>query len=144
VVTPEQRRTAVTMAMEAAELTERQACRYTGFSRSAQRYQARRPPREELRARLHMLALLRPRWGYRRLYRLLRREGMQVNKKLVQRVYRAEGLAVRRRKRKRVAVPRTPLPAPTRANERWSMDFVSDALGWSSPRERSQELGSES
>jgi putative transposase len=44
-------------------------------------------------------------------------------------VYREEGLAVRRRKRKRVAVPRTPLPAPRHANERWSMDFVSDALG---------------
>jgi putative transposase len=70
----------------------------------------------------------RPRWGYRRLYRLLRREGMVVNKKLVQRVYREEGLAVRRRKRKRVAIPRTPLPSLIGANERWSMDFVSDAL----------------
>jgi putative transposase len=129
VVTPEQRRTAVTSAMATAELSERQACRYTGFARSSQRYVVRRPRRTELRARLHTLALLRPRWGYRRLYRLLRREGMVVNKKLVQRVYRAEGLTVRRRKRKRVAVPRTPLPAPAAPNDRWSMDFVSDALG---------------
>ena len=127
-VTPEQRRTAVTQAMAAAELSERQACRYTGFARSTQRYVPRRQSRIELRERLQTLALLRPRWGYRRLYRLLRREGIMVNKKLVQRVYREEGLAVRRRKRKRVAVPRTPLPAPTKANERWSMDFVSDAL----------------
>ena len=73
--------------------------------------------------------MLRPRWGYRRLYRLLRREALVVNKKLVQRVYREEGLAVHRRKRKRVAVPRTPQSSPTRQNERWSMDFVSDALG---------------
>ena len=51
------------------------------------------------------------------------------NRKLTQRVYREEGLHVRRRKRKRVAVVRTPLPAPTRPNTRWSMDFVSDALG---------------
>ena len=107
-VTPEQRRTAVTMAMETAALSERQACRFTGFSRSTQRYQPRRPPRVELRERLHTLALLRPRWGYRRLYRLLRRAGTIVNKKLVQRLYREEGLAVRRRKRKRVAIPRTP------------------------------------
>ena len=128
-VTPEQRRTAVTMAMETAALSERQACRYTGFSRSTQRYRPRRPPRVELRERLHTLALLRPRWGYRRLYRLLRRAGTAVNKKLVQRLYREEGLAVRRRKRKRVAIPRTPMRAPTTANERWSMDFVSDALG---------------
>lgn len=116
-------------AMETADVSERQACRYTGFARSSQRYRTRRPARSELRERLHTLALLRPRWGYRRLYRLLRREGHVVNKKLVQRVYREEGLTVRRRKRKRVAVPRMPLPAPTKPNERWSMDFVSDALG---------------
>jgi putative transposase len=49
---------------------------------------------------------------------LLRREGHVVNRKLVQRLYREEGLAVRRRKRKRVAVPRVPLATPTRANAR--------------------------
>jgi len=119
---------AVTLAIETAEVSERQACRYTGFARSTLRYQSRRPSRIELRDRLKVLAAERPRWGYRRLYRLLRREGLRVNRKLVQRVYREEGLTVRRRRRKRVAMPRTPLPAITRANERWSMDFVSDAL----------------
>lgn len=87
-VTPEHRRTAVTYAMATAGLSERQACRFTGFARSSQRYQAQRPSRAELRERLHTLATLRPRWGYRRLYRLLRREGHVVNRKLVQRVYR--------------------------------------------------------
>jgi len=82
-VTPEQRRTAVTIAIEAADLSERHACRYTGFARSTQRYQARRPPRTELRDRLKPLATERPRWGDRRLYRLLRREGWRVNRKLV-------------------------------------------------------------
>jgi putative transposase len=115
--------------MTTAGISERRACRFTGFARTSQRYPARRPNRAELRARLHTLATLRPRWGYRRLYVLLRREGHVVNRKLVQRLYREEGLAVRRRKRKRVAVPRTPRPVPTRANERWSMDFVTDALG---------------
>jgi putative transposase len=67
-------------------------------------------------------------WGYRRLHVLLRREGVVVNKKCVYRIYRKEGLAVRRRKRKRVAVARQPLPAPTRLNEGWGMDFVSDVL----------------
>lgn len=114
--------------MSSAGLSEREACRYTGFARSSQRYRTRRPPRVELRARLHTLAILRPRWGYRRLHGLLRREGWTINRKTTQRIYREEGLHVRRRKRKRVAVPRTPLPTPTRANERWSMDFVSDAL----------------
>lgn len=128
-MTPEDRRTAVTLAMTIAEVSERRACRFTGFARASQRYRSRRPQRTELRARLLTLATLRPRWGYRRLHVLLRREGWLVNRKLVQRLYREEGLVVRRRKRKRVAVPRTPVPAPTRVNERWSMDFVSDALG---------------
>ena len=127
-VTPEQRRTAVTRAMEAAGISERQACRFTGFSRSTQRYASRRASDTALRERLHTLALLRPRWGYRRLYRLLRREGMTVNRKRVQRVYREAGLSVRRRARKRVAVERVPRSTPLTVNVRWSMDFVSDAL----------------
>jgi len=129
VVTPEDRRTAVTFAQTSAEVSERMACRFTGFARSTQRYRTRRSPRAELRERLHTLALLRPRWGYRRLYRLLRREGLVVNRKLVQRLYGEEGLHVRRRVRKRVAVPRVPMPLPRVPNERWSIDFVSDALG---------------
>ena len=127
-VTPVQRRTAVTHAMLTAEISERRACRFTGFARTSQRYRTRRLSRAELRARLTTLAELRPRWGYRRLYVLLRREGLIVNRKLVQRLYREEGLVVRRRKRKRVAATRVPLATATRANERWSMDFVSDAL----------------
>jgi putative transposase len=128
-VTPAQRRAAVPEAMTAAGISERQACRFTGFARSTQRYATRRPPRSELRARLQTLAELRPRWGYRRLHLLLRREGCGVNRKLVQRLYREEGLSVHRRKRKRVAVTRRPILAPSGPNERWSMDFVSDALG---------------
>lgn len=59
---------------------------------------------------------------------LLRREGHRCNHKLIYRLYREAGLSVRRRARKRVAVPRQPLAAPARPNERWSMDFVTDAL----------------
>ena len=127
-MTPEQRRTAVTSAMEAAGISERQACRFTGFPRSRQRYASRRASDTALRERLHTVALLRPRWGYRRLYRLLRREGMTVNRTRVQRVYREAGLSVRRRARKRVAVERVPRSMPITVNIRWSMDFVSDAL----------------
>jgi putative transposase len=74
------------------------------------------------------LALERVRWGYRRLHLLLRREGVQVNIKRTYRLYREEGLAVRRRKRKRVAVPRQPMVTPQRVNECWAMDFMSDSL----------------
>ena len=59
---------------------------------------------------------------------MLGREGFAVNHKRVHRLYRAEGLALRRKQRKRIAsVPRLVRVAPTRPNERWSMDFVSDA-----------------
>ena len=98
-------------------ISERCACRYTGFARASQRYQLRRPRRAELRDRLHTLAVLRPRRGYRRLYRLLRHEGRVENKKLVQRVCREEGLHVYRRKRKRVAVRRVAMAIPD-ASER--------------------------
>lgn len=129
-VTPEQRRTAVTTAMTTAEVSERRACRFTGFSRSTQRYASVRPPDTELRAKLHELAAKRRRWGYRQFCRVLRREGWRINYKRVQRVYQEEGLQVRQRKRKRRAVVlRAPMPAPTRANDRWGIDFVRDTLG---------------
>src|ERR1700710_2967529 len=64
-----------------------------------------------------------------RVYLRLRREGWTVNRKRVYRIYREAGLAVRRRKRKRIgAVERKPLPKPVAANLSWSMDFVSDGL----------------
>jgi putative transposase len=95
---------------------------------SSQRYRSRRPPQETLRQRLRELAIERVRWGYRRLHILLRREGVKANHKRIYRLYREEGLAVRRRKRKRVAVARQPMATPTRLNECWAMDFMSDSL----------------
>ena len=77
--------------------------------------------------RLRDLAGSRIRYGYRRLTVLLRREGWTVNAKRIYRLYREEGLQVRTKKRvKRAAHNRVPLPQPVRANQRWSMDFVSD------------------
>lgn len=99
-----------------------------GAPLSSERYRSRRAPELELRARLRALAVERVRWGYRRLYVLLRREGIPVNVKRVYRLYRDEGLAVRRRRRKRVAVARVPPSATQRLNECWGMDFMSDVL----------------
>ena len=69
-------------------------------------------------------------YGYPRLTILLRREGWHVNAKRVYRLYREEGLVLRRKrpKRRRNAQRRQPTVAPTRPNERWTMDFMSDAL----------------
>ncbi len=117
------------MIREAQGLSERRACKLVGMTRSSYRYAVRRQEPAGLRERLRGLAQERCRFGYRRLTVLLRREGWPVNHKRVYRLYREEGLGVRRRKRKRIgAVERQPLGIPTRQNERWSMDFISDAL----------------
>lgn len=121
------RRAAVTKGMGAG-WSERRACWQVGLERKTFRYRSRRPRREALRARLRELAEERVRWGYRRLHVLLRREGILANHKAVYRLYREEGLAVRRRRRKRVSVPRRPMIVPRRVNERWSMDYMSDVL----------------
>src|SRR5262249_47078800 len=111
-----------------AGLSERHACALVGCPLASQRYRSCRPEQAELRSRLHALAIERVRWGYRRLHLLLKREGRAVNVKRVYRLYREEGLAVRRRRRKRVAVPRAPQAVPTRLNEWGGVDFMSDAL----------------
>jgi putative transposase len=111
-------------------LSERHACGLVGISRSNARYCAAKRDDAELRERLRQLAAERRRFGYRRLHVLLRREGQVVNHKRVYRIYREEGLSVRRRCRKRVARQRLPAAAPAGPNECWSLDFVSDALSW--------------
>lgn len=110
-------------------LSERRACWLVGLWRSTYRRRSVRSTTSPLSERLRALAGEWPRYGYRRLHVLLRREGWRVNHKRVLRLYQAEDLAVRRRRRKRVAGLRALIAQPTRANERWSMDFVTDALG---------------
>ena len=128
-MTTGERRQVVERVQAAAGVSERKAIRFTGFLSSTMRYRSVRPPQEELRERIKALAAERPRWGYRLIWNRLQREGWPVNHKRVQRLYREEGLAVRRRGRKRRSqVPRTPRISPTRPNERWSMDFMSDTL----------------
>ena len=109
-------------------MSQRRACAVLDAPLSSQRYRSRRAPQEGLRQRLRELAVERVRWGYRRLHIVLQREGIAVNHKRLYRLYREEGLAVRRRKRKRVAVARQPMTPPTRFNECWAMDYMSDSL----------------
>jgi putative transposase len=127
VVTAPARRAAVGFVRESFELSRRRACRLIGISESSWRYVSVRSD-GPLVDRLRELAVERSRFGYRRLYVLLRREGFLVNHKRVYRLYRREGLMVKRRKRKRVMLLRTPLPLPSGPNERWSMDFITDTL----------------
>lgn len=109
--------------------SERRACDLAGLARSTCRYRLRRTDDEVLVGRLRELAAARPRFGYRRLHVLLRREGREVNRKAVYRMYKAAGLSVRRRTRRRLRLARPAPPAAvSRPNERWSMDFVHDYL----------------
>jgi putative transposase len=83
----------------------------------------------QLRERLRLLAGQRPRWGYRRLHVLLKRELGMINHKRVYRLYREEGLLMRRRKRKRVAgLPRGAQEQTWKRGEMWVMDFMQDVL----------------
>ena len=106
------------------------ACRLAPFSRAAWYRKSRAQDQTALRLRIRELAHARPRFGFLRIWVLLRRDGWPVNKKRVRRLYRLEGLQLRMRvrRRKHQALHRGPAPAPTEPRERWSMDFVHDAL----------------
>jgi len=99
------------------------------MDRSTMRYRCRRPEDTAIRKRLRELAAERRRFGYRRLGWMLAREGHTINHKTLYRIYREERLMVRRRRgRKRALGTRAPMMLPSRINQRWSLDFVSDTL----------------
>jgi putative transposase len=106
------------------------ACRLAEFSRTSWYRRSTARDQRPLRLRIRELAHARPRFGYERIWVLLRREGWLVNKKRVRRLYRLEGLQLRMRvrRRKHIALHRGPAPRPAGPTERWSMDFVHDAL----------------
>ncbi len=108
-------------------LSERRACQIISADRKTIRYRSRRPPEVELRAKLRDLANERRRFGYRRLFVLLRRDGEPSGINRIYRLYREEGLSVRKRKARRRAVgTRAPILVEAKANARWSLDFVHD------------------
>jgi len=122
-------REAVGRVMERHGLSQRHACRLVGLDRSTLRYQRKRPDDATVRQRLRELAAERRRFGYRRLGWMLAREGHAMNHKKLYRLYHEERLMVRRRRgRKRALGTRAPMTLPNAINQRWSLDFVSDAL----------------
>ncbi|WKT93612.1 IS3 family transposase [Brucella anthropi] len=110
--------------------SQRRACRLTLRHRSTQRKVLRLDPRTALRQRMHEIVLTRLRFGYRRVHIMLKREGWQVGKNVVYRLYREEGLCLRtkRPRRRKMAMHRQARYQPTRPTEVWSMDFVHDQL----------------
>jgi putative transposase len=123
------RKAAVARLVEQRGLSQVRACRLVGLNRSSMNYRPRRPDDSLLRQRLRELAAQRRRFGYRRLGWLLEREGHVLNRKKLYRLYREEKLMVRRRRgRKRALGTRAPMTLPGAINQRWSLDFVADAL----------------
>ncbi|MBU9700185.1 IS3 family transposase [Rhodobacteraceae bacterium HSP-20] len=126
-VTPVAKREAVAHLKAHLGLSERRACQIAGADRKMVRYQSQRAPDTALRGRLRDLANERRRFGYRRLFVLLRREGEASGINRIYRLYREEGLTVRKRKARRKAIgTRAPILMEARANARWSLDFVHD------------------
>ncbi len=128
-VGPAAKREAVAHLRGAMEMSERRACTIIAADRTMIRYRSRRPPDSVLRLRLRDLANQRRRFGYRRLFILLRREGEPSGINRIYRLYREEGLTVRKRRARRRAVgTRTPILVEALVNARWSLDFVHDQL----------------
>src|SRR6202035_3071542 len=107
----------------------RRACGLIEVTRRSFRRRPRADRNQEIRQRLRALAEERRRWGCPMLYQLIRREGWRVNHKRVERLYREEGLSLRRRRRrKRLSHLRVARERPVAANQTWAVDFIHDSL----------------
>ena len=115
--------------MECFGLSARRACRIVNLWRATYSYRRKSADDEAIRLRLKELAEQRRRFGCHRLHVVLKREGLVINHKKTERIYREENLSLRLKKRKKkTAMARVKLPEAERVNQRWSMDFVSDSL----------------
>lgn len=112
--------------MIAQGLTERRACQLVQIQRSTMHYQARPDRNAELRTTLQELAHQHQRYGYRRIYRLIRRRGQVVNRKRIQRLWQRAKLQVKRPRRKRRRSSRPPPQQAMHPNHVWTYDFVKD------------------
>jgi putative transposase len=111
------------------KMSERRACCLVGQHRSVQRYRSEKKQETEMSQKIQQLAYEKRRYGYRRIHMLLQRSGLQVNHKKVYRIYKILGLKVLKRgTRKRALGTRKIEQLVTRANQRWALDFVHDAL----------------
>ena len=126
---PEAKREAVAHLCDVHEVSQRRACHVLAVDRSSVRYKSVRPDDAGLRKAIRDVARERRRFGYRRIGVMLERQGISMNHKKLRRLYRAEKLQVRKRGgRKRALGTRRPMVLPSCINERWSLDFVSDAF----------------
>lgn len=126
---PSQRKEAV-RALEERGLSRVRACRIVGQARRSLYYRSQPKDDSPIAAQLQALAQERPRWGWRRLIIMVRRQGIVVGEHRFRRIYRDLGLQVRPRRKRKVNFVRGNVIAPvTRPNERWSIDFMHDRVG---------------
>ena len=121
-------RSDVAFAIQQYGMTERQGCKLVNIDRSSYRFEPRPDHNAALRDELVSLARQKPRCRYQRLHASLTRRGQSSSPQRVYRIYKREGLAVRRLKRKRLSRPAALLPHLHRANQEWALDFAFDAL----------------
>jgi len=109
-------------------LSERRGCHLTGLNRKSHRYRQRRKPERKLIGRIRQLAMKHPRFGYRRIWACLKREGIKINLKKLCRLWKQEKLSLpKKRPSKRRAKPNIGiLPKAEKVNQVWTYDFVFD------------------
>ena len=128
-VTPDVKRKAVERACKEHGVSQRRACTILNVDRSSVRYKSVRSDDADLREAMRQVASERRRFGYRRIHVMLERQGIYMNQKKLRRLYREEKLQVRKRGgRKRALGTRRPMLLPSTTNNRWSLDFISDAF----------------
>lgn len=128
-VSPQAKRLAVEVLKQNHQMSERRACKLVGLQRTVARYKSQKRAEKELIEKIKKLAYARRRYGYRRIHLLLKRSGEKINHKRVWRLYREAGLKVAKRGGRKRAIGMRLVNAPaTKTNQRWSLDFVADAL----------------
>ena len=130
-VSPTRRREAVEQVERSFEVSQRRACHVVGQARATQRYVPSRPADEAaLRGRMQALVREHPRFGYRRIWGLLRQEGWRVNRKRIWRLWKREGYKVPQKQRKKRRLGCSANGVVRRRAEHkdhvWAWDFIHD------------------
>lgn len=128
-MSPQAKKEAAEILQQDYNVSERRACRVLSLPRSTKRHQHQvNDLNLKISVRLRELAEKKKRYGSPRLHQLLLRDGFKISHKRTERLYKKEGLSLRRKKKRKLyrSETRAPLSDPTKANQYWSMDFVSD------------------